>query len=382
MSRRLPGDVVYMIYQYLPISQIAALPLPTYFWLRRIANEAEVSENTVIKVKDNNYHNNISRIGAYFHVLLPGADCYVSPFECYLSMLNDDNVQKRIGYLEQTWPNLSDRNSSILAYIAFMGLKNKNLIRDIEYIYYAYSYLRPNLHMRDVIYLMYTPVLEESSHLWTQLSDKILNFSKLRVTKDIAVYFHNLISGGQITQKPDQIDNYDFLMFAAQFGREDLFPLVRYLDINVLIAGYLKSNNVAQAIACLQQMDAADFTFYILLYTDSLEFYQALEQLYADKNKFYFETCLNTVSWINKKIFRYAFDRVTLAAVRFIINSNDGTINEYFLLKSSDDFQGFQMMWHKFLEDKQLLRRMRQTIGLTHLSLVSNEAKVLFLFSQ
>ena len=375
MSRRLPSELRYLILQYLPLAQIARIPLPPQFWIQRIANEAEVSRDEILRVKDI-HDENIVRLGAYFHVLLPGADCYVAPAEYYVSILNQAS-DSRTAYIADA--GFYRLDNFTINYLGFRALTDKTLIDDFLFLSGHGVYFK----FKDMMLLILSLDLQQSMAIYNRLHSRIdLSDIKYGITEDKVKYYHAVISGAMVTTAPDTEHEYFFLSLAAQFGREDLFSLVTNFPTNAVIEGYLKANKIANAIEQLQQMNADNIVYEILLYTDSLEFYQALEQVHSDKQYLYIRTCTYTLSWLNKKIFRYAFDKIDL---KYFIDNNPYDYSEifdgYFLDKASVDFQGFQLMWYKFLANKAILQSYLGNSDITanYHDLLANEARILFL---
>ena len=301
----------------------------------------------------------IIQLAAYFNYVLPVAEKYLSPVQCYMSLIDaqdDESVRLRRGYIPMLGPYIGRHPFQINCIVAYKCFTNKTLIRDyIE----LYNYITNEDELTEPLDIYYVLAANPSKYELDALNeelkkigdnlDRIIKLNKCAVT---------IIQNGSITVDDIPRDCDYCYKLLAQYGYHDMIQelnLGHTHDRMLLIEGCLLGGYFNKAAELLSTGGTINFfSFDIFNYVDCLQFFQQMEQLSLSRDEadtFYYSTLMYCTSLRNNnnvltenKIFSY-----TLSKTDFNFDHLAGywTVSRLLETKSLLDFHGFIQIWER-----------------------------------
>ena len=367
MSRYLPIEIKHLILHYLPLVQISRFPLSQYFWISRLAAEANTSTDEVYYVISNIIKQfNLTRLAGYFNIIIPDhPEHYFCPVQCYISLLDNPNFQLREKYLKLSLSYLEDilYFDVILNIIGNQSLNYPWLVTDIIYIYQntktsglaflAYAYVRANYMERATIGRIAARFIGSR-----QYQDYLTLIS---------------IVAGTWTGSDKYLPAAEVVKFAIQLGYANTLGNVPGLLSISVIEGYLLHGDLTVAEDYLWQHQAEivsdGFNPEMFMYVDALKFYQALETFMGHKHnltEFYFNTLKFALSTVKRngvqtpgQIFHYVLNKINL-----LDKTQVYALTQVLTYKAIFDFAGFYQIWSLIKVDAQFMQLVNKELWL------------------
>ena len=351
MSRSLPLDLVHLVCNYLPIHQIPPCITNPHFWRQRIAGKLLLDVDQIVKATDH------VQIAAYYNIVLPGAERYLCPVQCYLASLHKPTAERQ-HYLNLCLPYISDVDDEIVKTLKYKCLTNHDLVNDIIFIL-----TNCKLTFMDKLFACAMAVAGSDQLIILQNNEYFkINAEKINIIT-------NIIKNGNNTNEYRY--HYYRNKYAIIFGREEDIVLSHIYGIveGCLISG--QPEKVLKYANHLTHGVTSDFGTEYRHHIHSLELYLQLRELFREPDDHLTYSEYRYLRYGNSII--YDNNRYRISPVfEYVANKPEIYLKDQFstetilLGKTIHDFYGFRYIWEK-------IGRQSLAIG----EVKSNECKLL-----